>query len=67
MKLVKFKGYDGRAVYVNPANVNRLIIHEDNKGAATGYTIIDMVGDGDDFCFVVRATIDEVAKELSNE
>ena len=66
MKLVKFKGYDGNTVYVNPDNVNRLIIHEDNKGVATGYTIIDMIGDGDDFCFVVQETIDDVAKELSN-
>lgn len=61
MKLVKLTGCNGKPLYINPQNVNRIscyILHGTNKE----YTDIEMICDGDENYYWVQEPIEEVVR-----
>lgn len=65
MKLIRLKGTNGRAVYINPLNINRISCYVP-YGSTEESCDIEMVGDDSESYHVVANSIEEVVKLIED-
>lgn len=61
MKLIKFKGFKGFFVYINPLNINTVGVYGNDKSK----TWVGMIGNDDNYC-IVEQPLEEVVKLIES-